>query len=88
MINVLMAESFSRVYQVLPMRTHPENNMNGLAGFVLSATKVDPVAPVLAVAEKVLVAADPVAADEGGDVPENTAVEGGDVVDCDVKNRA
>lgn len=37
-----LTESWLRSYQVLPDRTHPDVNMSGSGGFLLSGIKVDP----------------------------------------------
>lgn len=41
-IDVRLTESFVRPYQVLPKRTHPENNISASGGYVLSAIQVSP----------------------------------------------
>lgn len=40
-INLQMTESWMRVHQVLPMRTHPNMSMSGTGGFLLTGTRVD-----------------------------------------------
>eukprot|EP01134_Creolimax_fragrantissima_P005516 CFRG5516T1 len=39
-VNSTLFDTWTRVYQVLPQRTHAENNMTGNSGFILSTTKV------------------------------------------------
>eukprot|EP00011_Vannellida_sp_DIVA3-517-6-12_P005109 CAMPEP_0114621780 /NCGR_PEP_ID=MMETSP0168-20121206/9402_1 /TAXON_ID=95228 ORGANISM="Vannella sp., Strain DIVA3 517/6/12" /NCGR_SAMPLE_ID=MMETSP0168 /ASSEMBLY_ACC=CAM_ASM_000044 /LENGTH=465 /DNA_ID=CAMNT_0001832983 /DNA_START=72 /DNA_END=1466 /DNA_ORIENTATION=- len=41
-VAMTMQETWTRKYQVLPMRTHPAMRMHGASGFVLCATKADP----------------------------------------------
>lgn len=41
-INIRLTETWWRHYQVLPARTHPEINMNGSGGYLLSGITVDP----------------------------------------------
>ncbi|CDW89783.1 trna (adenine-n)-methyltransferase non-catalytic subunit trm6-like [Stylonychia lemnae] len=40
-VNIKIEELWTREYQVLPMRTHPNMNMHGASGFILSAVKVE-----------------------------------------------
>ena len=37
-VNVSLSETWTREYQVLPMRTHPEMSMHGASGFMLAGT--------------------------------------------------
>ena len=39
-VNVQLVEPWLREYQVLPQRTHPNMNMSGTGGYMLSATYV------------------------------------------------
>ncbi|KNC86285.1 hypothetical protein SARC_01547 [Sphaeroforma arctica JP610] len=39
-VNASLFDTWTRSYQILPQRTHPENNMTGSSGYVLSATYV------------------------------------------------
>lgn len=39
-VNVKIEELWTREYQVLPMRTHPQMSMHGASGFILSAMRV------------------------------------------------
>lgn len=39
--NIRLTENWLRSYQVLPDRTHPDINMSGSSGFLLSGVKVD-----------------------------------------------
>jgi len=41
-LNLDLSETWMRVYQVLPDRTHSMMNMNAASGYVLSGTKVEP----------------------------------------------
>ena len=40
-VRVCLNETWLRMYQVLPSRTHPENNMSGSGGYLLSGTTVE-----------------------------------------------
>ncbi|XP_055349605.1 tRNA (adenine(58)-N(1))-methyltransferase non-catalytic subunit TRM6-like [Paramacrobiotus metropolitanus] len=40
-VRICLNETWLRYYQVLPDRTHPENNMNGSGGYLLSGTVVE-----------------------------------------------
>ena len=40
-VNYQLVELWTRPYQVLPGRTHPEMRMDGSSGYILHATKVD-----------------------------------------------
>ncbi|GAU99225.1 hypothetical protein RvY_10257 [Ramazzottius varieornatus] len=40
-VRVCLNETWLRLYQVLPSRTHPENNMSGSGGYLLSGTTVE-----------------------------------------------
>lgn len=40
-INIQLADTFTRQYQVLRNRTHPLMSMNGFGGYLLTAIKVD-----------------------------------------------
>eukprot|EP00042_Codosiga_hollandica_P043777 m.420903 g.420903 ORF g.420903 m.420903 type:complete len:492 (-) comp56641_c0_seq23:20-1495(-) len=40
-VNVMLAETWSREYQVLDMRTHPVMNMSASSGYILSGIKVE-----------------------------------------------
>ncbi|KAL6080086.1 tRNA (adenine(58)-N(1))-methyltransferase non-catalytic subunit TRM6 [Balamuthia mandrillaris] len=42
--NLCLAETWLREFQVLPSRTRPNMQMNGASGYLLSATKVIPIA--------------------------------------------
>lgn len=44
-INIHLSETWWRHYQVLPARTHPEINMNGTGGYLLSGITVEPDTP-------------------------------------------
>lgn len=44
-INIQLSETWWRHYQVLPARTHPEINMNGTGGYLLSGITVEPDTP-------------------------------------------
>ncbi len=44
-VNVCLSETWLRRQQVLPARTHPDVNMSGSGGYVLSGTYVDPAEP-------------------------------------------
>jgi len=39
-VNIRLTESWLREYQVLPMRTHPELNMSGGGGYLLTGNKL------------------------------------------------
>ncbi len=39
-LNLELTETWTRVYQVLPSRTHPMMNMNGASGYLLSGIKI------------------------------------------------
>lgn len=41
-VNMQLAETWMRVYQVLPARTHPNMSMDGASGYVLSGVRVFP----------------------------------------------
>jgi len=41
-LNLDLSETWMRVYQVLPDRTHPMMNMDAASGYILSGTKVEP----------------------------------------------
>jgi tRNA (adenine-N(1)-)-methyltransferase non-catalytic subunit len=47
-VRVQLSETWQRVYQVLPQRTHPPMNMHGASGYVLSAIRIIPVSSALA----------------------------------------
>ena len=40
-IDTQLTDNWLREYQLLPQRTHPENHMSLISGFVLSSTVVE-----------------------------------------------
>ena len=46
-VNIRVADTWYREYQVLPQRTHPTVTMSGTGGFILSATKIEGPLPVI-----------------------------------------
>uniref|UniRef100_A0A7S0DSQ4 tRNA (adenine(58)-N(1))-methyltransferase non-catalytic subunit TRM6 n=2 Tax=Amorphochlora amoebiformis TaxID=1561963 RepID=A0A7S0DSQ4_9EUKA len=50
-VNCNICENWFREYQILPKRTHPMMNMNGMGGYILTAIKIAHPADIPAKAE-------------------------------------